>query len=348
MMSRVTIIDGFPGATECRDSEFDPHRTRNASVLTVYFADGSHARDPGAGKPGVPAIWFDLLDPDADEVALARRASGMQVPSREEMSGLKLSGRFRVDDHALHLNIPIYVHAEAPEHKPGPLGFVLGVECLVSVRYGKSSAFERAASQLDGADRSATGVDAFVAIVEAIADVTTEVMENVGEQLAELSRKLFREGRHSTRRLREGLHEVGRLESHQAHTRNSSLGMVRMLNFICENEPDWIDAEARSHFASLRRDLRALDEFDEQLTEKLQFLLDAILGFINTDQNEIMQVLTVASVATIPPIILVGIWGMNFARMPELGWSFGYPLALATIGLSLALPLVWFKLRGWL
>lgn len=317
-------------------------------MLTVYFADGSHAPDPGAGKRGVAAIWFDLLDPDADEMARASKASGLDLPSREEMSGLKLSGRFRMEDHAIHLNIPIYVHAEAPARKPGPLGFVLNADCLVSVRYGKSAAFDHAVRHLDGASGSATSIDAFVAIIEAITDVTTEVMEHVGEELADLSRKLFRAERHSTRWLRESLHEVGRLESRQAHTRNSTLGIVRMLNFICENEPEWIGADARAHFASLRRDLGSLDEFDEQLTEKLQFLLDAILGFINTDQNEIMKVLTVASVATIPPIILVGIWGMNFARMPELGWSFGYPLALVAILLSLVLPLIGFKLRGWL
>jgi magnesium transporter len=342
------MIPGLATEEPRPDPEFDPHRTRNASMLTVYFADSSQAPGTGAGKQGRAAIWFDLLDPNADEVAQASEASGLDVPSREEMSGLKLSGRFRIGDHAIHLNVPTYVHAEAPVRKPGPLGFVLAADCLVTVRHGKSSAFDHAGTRLARASPPVTGIDAFVAILEATADVTTEVMEHIGEELAELSRKLFRDGRHSTRWLRESLHEVGRLESRQAHTRNSTLGIARMLNFICANEPDWIDTNAQARLATLRRDLDSLDEFDEQLTEKLQFLLDAILGFINTDQNEIMKLLTVASVATIPPIILVGIWGMNFARMPELGWTFGYPLALVAIGLSLVLPLIGFKLRGWL
>lgn len=317
-------------------------------MLTAYFADGSHSRDTDDGKRGVPAVWFDLLDPDADEVTQASKASGLDLPSREDLGGLKPSGRFHRENGALYFNIPTYVHAKTSTRKPTPLGFVLNADCLVSIRYGTSSAFDHAARDLSDADGPARAIDAFVAILEAIANVTTEVMEGVGEELAELSRKLFRDDDHRTRWLRESLHEVGRLESRQAHTRNSTLGIVRMLNFLCENEVEWIGDEARAHLASLRRDLHSLDDFDEQLTEKMQFLLDAILGFINTDQNEIMKVLTVASVATIPPIILVGIWGMNFARMPELGWSSGYPLALGAILLSLVLPLIWFKLRGWL
>jgi len=73
-----------------------------------------------------------------------------------------------------------------------------------------------------------------------------------------------------------------------------------------------------------------------------------VLGLINMDQNEVMKVMAVASVVGIPPTVLVGIWGMNFAAMPELHWHFGYAIALAVIGLSIVLPLLWFKRRGWL
>ena len=80
----------------------------------------------------------------------------------------------------------------------------------------------------------------------------------------------------------------------------------------------------------------------------MQFLLDATLGFINIEQNEIVKTLTIASVVGIPPVLVAGIYGMNFHVMPELGWTLGYPFALALILLSALVPLWWFKRRGWM
>jgi len=79
----------------------------------------------------------------------------------------------------------------------------------------------------------------------------------------------------------------------------------------------------------------------------VQFLLDAILGFINTEQNEIFKVLTIASVVGIPPTFIASMYGMNFRNMPELSWTWGYEYGLALIAISTILPIIWFKLRGW-
>jgi len=84
------------------------------------------------------------------------------------------------------------------------------------------------------------------------------------------------------------------------------------------------------------------------LTNKVQFLLDATLGFISISQNNIMKVFTITSVAGIPPVLLAGIWGMNFKHIPELDWEFGYPLALLLIVLSATIPVYWFRRKGWL
>jgi len=91
-----------------------------------------------------------------------------------------------------------------------------------------------------------------------------------------------------------------------------------------------------------------LNDYEGQLSDKVQFLLDAVLGFISIEQNDLFRVLTVVSVVGIPPTLVAGIYGMNFRFMPELARSWGYPFALAVIVLSAVLPLAWFKWRGWL
>ncbi len=95
------------------------------------------------------------------------------------------------------------------------------------------------------------------------------------------------------------------------------------------------------------KDVQSLNDYEVHLTDKLQFLLDADLGFISTEQNDLFKVMTIWSVVGIPPVLLAGIWGMNFHFMPELGWHDGYPLALGSIVLSGIIPLMWFKRRGW-
>jgi magnesium transporter len=91
---------------------------------------------------------------------------------------------------------------------------------------------------------------------------------------------------------------------------------------------------------------RCLSECESRLSDKIQLLLDATLGFINIQQNDLFKILTIVSVVGVPPTILVGIWGVNF-NMPEFNWAPGYPLAWLGVIASGLVPLLWFKWRGW-
>jgi magnesium transporter len=99
---------------------------------------------------------------------------------------------------------------------------------------------------------------------------------------------------------------------------------------------------------SIRADVTSLTDYQSHLEGKVQFLLDATLGFISIEQNDIVKTLTIASVVGVPPVLIAGIYGMNFRVMPELHWTLGYPFAIALIVLSGLVPLWWFKRRGWM
>ncbi|HLH50487.1 MAG TPA: CorA family divalent cation transporter, partial [Roseiarcus sp.] len=98
---------------------------------------------------------------------------------------------------------------------------------------------------------------------------------------------------------------------------------------------------------SIARDVASLSDYERHLSDKIQFLLDASLGMINVDQNDIFKILTLVSVVGIPPTLIASMYGMNFKDMPELSWTYGYPYGLAVIVLSALIPLAWFKWRGW-
>jgi magnesium transporter len=147
--------------------------------------------------------------------------------------------------------------------------------------------------------------------------------------------------------LRGVLFQTGRIQRQMTQIRSAMLGVQRGLSHMCDAAPQWFRDTHVARLQVVLGDLKALAEFDQQMDDKVQFLLDATLGFINNDQNDIIKVLTIVSVVTIPPMILAGIWGMNFKSIPEYNWAYGYAFGLGMIVLSMLLPLAWFKWKRW-
>ncbi len=109
----------------------------------------------------------------------------------------------------------------------------------------------------------------------------------------------------------------------------------------------WLPEAVKPRLETIRHDLLSLTDYDYYLVNKVQLLLDATLGLINVEQNNIIKVLTIVSVVGVPPTLVASMYGMNFKYMPELGWDWGYPYGLALIAISAVGPLLWFKWRGW-
>lgn len=318
-------------------------------MLTIHC---SGTAEPSTWKPGaaIPAdaVWLDLCQPDAAEMRACEDAAGVQLPRREDIQGIGLAGRNRSLGDVLFLQISGFADAEDEQKRPTPLALVLKPRMLVSQRYARSGTFDIAAEQWQENQRGDGAASALAEIIETMAERTAQSMQKVAEQVADLSRKVFTARREDSRVLRRWLVHVGHLEAQLARSRGSLLGIMRIVTFICEHDPDWIPDTQRSRISMVRNDLRALEEFDEQLTGKLQFLLDAIFGFISVNQNSVMKLFTVVAVAAFPPTVLAGIWGMNFKYMPALSQPWGYEMALGAIAASILIPLAIFKWRGWL
>jgi len=314
-------------------------------MLSCQGIDGKTLTPTADTDLAAGSVWFDLQNASADEVRLVERATGLALPSQEQIRAVEMSSRVRCDDNALYLNVPYFTHDE--DQPPTPFGLIVTPKFLVSIRYADSPAFGIAAEALHAA-KERSGASAFTGLVGAIVGQIADRMEAITAKTGALSLRILGEQKHTTSMLRATLSEVGRLESHLTRTRLTMTGLLRIIVFTHESAPEWIGKADAARLKLAHKDLDVLCELDGQLTDKLQFLLDAVLGFISIDQNDVMKIFTVASVASIPPIILVGIWGMNFVRMPELKWPYGYPMALTAIALSVIIPVLWFKRRGWL
>jgi magnesium transporter len=316
-------------------------------MLKIYHHGDQEPLSWNDGDP-VPdhAEWLDLVDPTAAEREAVERLISAPLPERAQINGLGLSSRHHDNRRVLSLHSHLY--ADQAHGKAMPFGMLVLKDRLVTLRYQSSRAFDAARVCLRQSDERLDGPDLFVLLLGAVANDVADQMQRIADDVTELSDDVFTPTTERTRVLRKKLLRIGHLEGRLARYRSSMLGMGRIVGFVQHRAPDWMDDDAVSGVKVVANDLKTLDEFDEQLTEMLQFLQDAVLGFISTDQNAVMKLLTVASVVTIPPIILAGVWGMNFKHMPELDKVWGYPMALSALLISMLLPLGWFGLRGWL
>ena len=147
--------------------------------------------------------------------------------------------------------------------------------------------------------------------------------------------------------LRDTLVEIGDMGERLSHIRDTLLVLQRAVPFVAEHGDGWMETAVKARLKMAGNDVQSLNDYEVHLTDKIQFLLDADLGFINTEQNDLFKVLTIASVVGIPPTFVASMYGMNFHNMPELSWAWGYQWGLFLIVLSTVLPIVWFKWRGW-
>ena len=109
-----------------------------------------------------------------------------------------------------------------------------------------------------------------------------------------------------------------------------------------------MNAEQSERLRDIIRDSESLIASTSFLFDKIKFLLDTTLGFINVNQNKIIKIFSVAAVIFLPPTMVASVYGMNFQFMPELAWHLGYPWALGLMLLSAAAPYFYFKSRRWL
>jgi magnesium transporter len=310
------------------------------------------AADLAASTLPPDITWVDLVTPTPDEVAFVERATGLRLPSFEDLSEIETSSRVRTENGTLYLSAPLVHRSTAVLPQTTPVGYVLSSDRLITVRFEPLTAFATFAPAAQGA-----AAEVFAGLIDAIVDRLADVLEHIAAELDTLSHRLFRSGpsegnnrRHHAREsadLRVILRRVGANGDLISKIRDSLLGLARIVPYVASIGAGWLPEPVKLRLDATRNDIASLSDYDTHLVNKVQLLLDATLGLINAEQNNIIKVLTVVSVVGVPPMLVASIYGMNFKYMPELDWALGYPIGLALIALTAVAPLLWFRWRGW-
>ncbi len=312
-------------------------------------------RLPANGGDESRTVWWDLLDPTDAECRTAEAETGFSLPTLDQLSEIESSSRLKFRNDVLTMSMPMIAMAGTTPRGLAPIGFVLSENSLVTIRFSALKSFDAVIRELqDPLPGPTQSLEVFIQLCEEMVDHLADALEGLSASLNELSAAVFNADDSKSARkdrsnslLRERLKSVGQLSERASNTRDALLGLGRILVFVDENGKNWGSARCAPRIASLHEDVRSLNDYGAQLGDKVQFLLDALVGMIGIAQNEVFKILTIVSIVGIPPTLVASMYGMNFKYMPELSWTYGYPYGLGLIVVSAVIPAIWFKLRGW-
>lgn len=314
-------------------------------LLNDGLAPKTVAVSPGWRVPE-EAIWLDLLDPTREEELAAEQALGLSLPTRDEMAEIETSSRLYRDGGAVFMTASVLAHSDAPVPKIGPVTFVLAGSRLITIRYIEPRAFTLFQQQLERDPAACgTGAGVFLALLDVLIDRLADVLEKAVAEVESMSTAVFhRPDKIDFRRI---MDRLGKAQGVNAKIRESAASLMRMLIYAGGAESVESDG-AREHISSLQHDLSSVTDHSGYLSGNITFLLDAALGLINIEQNGIIKFFSVAAVVFLPPTLVASYFGMNFKHMSVFDWPGGEAMALGLMIVSVVVPLLWFRRKGWL
>src|SRR6266576_38838 len=267
------------------------------------------------------AVWIDLVKPTPAEDHAVERLAGIAVPTREDMQEIEISSRLYIENGARYMTATLMCAADTQNPRTTAVTFILSSHRLVTVRYDEPKPFMLVENKLARACAPGiTGENVLMELLDAVIDRNADILIAIGRK-GDLTSKV-----------RESLVSIGRVVTFVA----AAVDGVK-----------W-SKDMREQLKTMQRDVTSLTDHASYLSNKITFVLDAMLGVVNLEQNNIIKLFSVMAVVLMPPTLIASIYGMNFKIMPELEWTHGYTYALVAMLLAAVGPYVFFKWKKWL
>jgi len=290
-------------------------------------------------------VWVDLESPSAEEKGWIRDRFGLTIPENIVDEDLEESARFYEEDNGeLHIRSDFLIDDEAPRNVR--VAFILYNKVLFSIHNEDLPVFRLLrlrARRIPALIEDAK--DVLLKLYDADAEYSADVLEGIYDQLEKVSARVLKKDVNDAE-AGEVLSAIAREEDLNGRIRRNVMDTRRAVSFMMRSR--MLNAEQFEESRQILRDIDSLDSHTAFLFDKINFLMDATVGFININQNKIIKIFSVASVALLPPTLIASIYGMNFKFMPELDWALGYPYALGLMAASVAAPLIYFRRKGWM
>ena len=325
-------------------------------MITIYNRNGTCLQKiEGMGPTTDATVWIDLIAPTPEENKYVEAALGIEIPTRAQAREIEASNRLYVDNGTHYMTAYVMYNIEQINPGTSNLSFILTGDKLVTVRYVEPKAFPFFLSRVQRGEAACTNGPAIMTgLLETLLHRKADLIERIQDDVDKMAQTLFglNEKGQSRKRgdsLETYLKGTGRDADVIARAQESAVSIERVLMYFAnavrerhENGP------VLERIESARRDNNSLMEHMKFLQGRTNFLLDATLGMINTEQNQIIKLFSVMAVMLMPPTLIASIYGMNFKNIPELSFEWGYPMAIGMMVLSGLIPFIYFRRKGWL
>ncbi|ABM58295.1 magnesium/cobalt transporter CorA [Verminephrobacter eiseniae] len=299
-------------------------------------------------------IWVDLQAPTVEEKRWIEQHYNLSIPDNAMDDDIEESARFYEEDNGeMHIRSDFLIDDDA-DPRSVRVAFILNQHnaqlksqgVLFSIHDEDVPVFRllrMRARRAPGLIEDAKEV--LLKLFDADAEYSADTLENIYDELEKASRQVLAGG--VTDALAGAvLAAIARQEDLNGRIRRNVMDTRRAVSFMMRSK--MLNAGQFEQARQILRDIESLDNHTAFLFEKINFLMAATVGFININQNKIIKIFSVASVALLPPTLIASVYGMNFKFMPELDWVLGYPYAVLLMLLSALGPMWYFRRRGWL
>jgi magnesium transporter len=297
------------------------------------------------------ALWIDLLSPSKEEEALVEQQCKLEIPTREEMGEIELSSRLYKESGTLYMTATMIAQADSPAPMLDPVSFMLTQQQLITIRYIEPKSFKLVVANFNKLDNTPhDAITVFIELLDATVDRLADILELVGRRMDEYSKTIFQNQTVSAAKLdyKILMQQMGANADLNTKVCESLITFNRLITFFSQMAALRIDENHLLRLGTQSKDISSLSDHAIFLSAKVNFLLDATLGMVSIEQNNIIKIFSVAAVIFLPPTLVASIYGMNFKGMPDLDWHYGYAYALGLILFAAWLPYRFFKHKKWL
>ena len=297
-------------------------------------------------------LWADLFEPSTEEEKAVEALLTVDVPTRDEMKEIETSNRLYEENGAVYMTATVGSKLDSETPESSAITFILANGRLITNRYVDPTPVKRFMQYVERSPAACTSNATLLAgLLEGFVERIADLLERVQVELDSVSHTIFPRGSNgypSSSDLHAMIQKIGRNGDLVSKARESLVSFQRLLMYVQQSTNVTLSQDQRGRFKSTLRDVQSLSDHATFLGAKIQFLLDAVLGLINLEQNNIIKIFSVAATMFLPPTLIASIYGMNFEFMPELDKFWGYPLALVAMLASAVVPYIYFRRKGWL
>jgi len=292
-------------------------------------------------------VWVDLTDPNDDERAWVKAIYGVTLPGEDEVKDIEASARYyEAENGDLHLRTDFLLEEDDGPSRIVTVAFILAKKMLFSVHTDDLPVFRLVRMRARSRPGSiADYMDVLLDLYATDAEYSADALEGIYQNLEAVSGRVLQE-EFTDKDAADALSAIAHEEDLNGRIRRNMMDTRRAVSFLMRGR--LLNSEQFEEARQILRDIESLDGHTSFLFDKINFLMDATVGFININQNKIIKIFSVASVAFLPPTLIASVYGMNFDFMPELKWTLGYPWAWGLMITSAIAPFLYFRHRGWL